>query len=133
MNSLERANRRINIVVDMNMSPVWVELVSQKDINAVHWSTVGDPQETDRRILDWALSNDFIVLTRDLDFGIILAETRALNPSVIQVRIDSDDSNHARDLVLMVLRKHRSILLDGAFVSIDSDKERARVLPLGDN
>lgn len=34
----------------------------------------------------WALTNDYIVFTHDLDFGTLLAITQADAPSVIQVR-----------------------------------------------
>ena len=40
----------------------------------------------DSEIMAWASVNDFVVFTHDLDFGAILALTRAEGPSVVQVR-----------------------------------------------
>jgi hypothetical protein len=37
-------------------------------------------------IVSWARENGYIVFTHDLDFGVLLAWTRAESPSVIQVR-----------------------------------------------
>ncbi len=33
----------LRLVVDMNLSPEWVEVLGQDGIEAVHWSKVGDP------------------------------------------------------------------------------------------
>jgi predicted nuclease of predicted toxin-antitoxin system len=36
----------------------------------------------------YALANNFVVLTHDLDFGTILAATQGNKPSVVQIRAD---------------------------------------------
>lgn len=41
---------------------------------------------TDEEIMRWARENGYVVFTHDLNFGVILAATRAQSPSVIQVR-----------------------------------------------
>lgn len=59
----------------MNLSPKWVAALQNAGWQAVHWSTVGNPRATDNEIMNWAASNEFIVLTHDLDFGSLLAAT----------------------------------------------------------
>ncbi len=76
----------MKILVDMNLTPEWTGLFESHGWHAVHWSTVGDPRTTDRAIMSWARSNGYVVFTHDLDFGSVLAATRAQGPSVIQVR-----------------------------------------------
>jgi predicted nuclease of predicted toxin-antitoxin system len=76
----------MKILIDMNLSPTWVAFFALNGWEAIHWSAVGDPQATDRVIMQWARSNDAIVFTHDLDFGTILAVTQASGPSVLQVR-----------------------------------------------
>ena len=51
-------------------------------IEAVHWSTVGDPRATDATIIKWALDRGYAVFTHDLDFTTILALAGASGPSV---------------------------------------------------
>ncbi len=34
----------MKLLVDMNLSPQWVEVFERHGWQAVHWSTVGDPQ-----------------------------------------------------------------------------------------
>ena len=45
----------MNIVIDMNLSPDWVETFEQHGIGAVHWSSEGDIRAKDRDRLFAAL------------------------------------------------------------------------------
>jgi predicted nuclease of predicted toxin-antitoxin system len=47
----------VKILIDMNLSPDWVQVLQGHGWSAVHWSAVGDPRATDLIIKDWALSN----------------------------------------------------------------------------
>jgi len=64
-------------LVDMNLPPALCPILEAEGWDTVHWSAVGDPRETDTRIMAWAERHDRVVLTHDLDFGAILAATRA--------------------------------------------------------
>ena len=44
----------IQILIDMNLSPDWVDELAKDGFAAVHWSTIGDPRAMDREIMDWA-------------------------------------------------------------------------------
>ena len=48
----------MKILIDMNLSPDWVEVFANHNIQAKHWSTVGDPRATDKVIMQWALDNN---------------------------------------------------------------------------
>jgi predicted nuclease of predicted toxin-antitoxin system len=73
-------------MIDMNLTPEWVPFLGQEGWDAVHWSTIGDPQATDATIMARALTEKRVVFTHDLDFGTLLALTHASGPSVPQVR-----------------------------------------------
>ncbi len=76
----------MKLLIDMNLSPDWVEVFRRNGWEALHWSMVGDPRATDRAIMEWARANGYVVFTHDLDFGALLAVTQLNGPSVIQVR-----------------------------------------------
>ena len=76
----------MKILIDMNLSPEWEEALHSAGWPATHWSRVGRLDASDREILSWAQANDHVLFTHDLDFGAILAISRADSPSVIQVR-----------------------------------------------
>ena len=76
----------IKLLVDVSPSPAWVEVFTKHGFVAVHWSALGDPRAIDRAVMVWAREHGYAVFTHDLDFGALLALTRATGPSVIQVR-----------------------------------------------
>lgn len=120
----------IKILIDMNLSPKWVDVFDAEDWEAVHWSKIGDFGAADHVIMKWALDHDFIVFTHDLDFGNILAATSAAAPSVIQVRTQNVMPESIGIIVVDAISKFKDKLSDGALISIDHNKARARVLPL---
>lgn len=120
----------MKIVIDMNLSPDWVQLIETAGFESVHWSTVGDPRASDRTILEWALTNGYIVFTNDLDFSAILAATQAEAPSVIQIRGQDVLPASIGSLVIDVLQQFESVLEAGALVTIDQTRARVRVLPI---
>ena len=120
----------MKILIDMNLSPTWVDFFASADIEAVHWATVGDPRAPDRDLMQWAQENKCVVFTHDLDFGALLAVTQAIAPSVFQVRTQDTLPDAIGELVLMALQQCREELVSGALVTIDAKRMRVRVLPI---
>jgi predicted nuclease of predicted toxin-antitoxin system len=120
----------IRIVIDLNLSPEWVTVLSQQGWTAAHWITIGDPRASDRTIMDWAKENGHIVFTHDLDFGTILALTHADGPSVLQLRSNNVLPDHIDKIVIAALNQHENDLATGAIVVIDESNSRVRVLPI---
>ena len=71
----------MKVLVDMNLSPRWIGMLTAAGIDAAHWSTVGPHDAADREIMAHALTHDFVVLTHDLDFSAILQRRRARSPA----------------------------------------------------
>jgi predicted nuclease of predicted toxin-antitoxin system len=121
----------MKILIDMNLSPDWVKVLERAGWKAIHWSTVGDMRAPDDVIMSWARENGYIVFTHDLDFGVLLALTRAESPSVVQVRAQDVFPNVLGKRLVMVLQEHESVLEKGALLTVDEGKSRVRVLPFG--
>jgi predicted nuclease of predicted toxin-antitoxin system len=120
----------MKILVDMNLSPQWVNFFQDHGINAVHWSGLGKPTASDSEILDYAASNQFTVFTHDLDFGVLLATRKSRGPSVIQVRTEDVLPSHLGEIVLRVLELTRAHLEAGAIMTVDPARSRIRLLPI---
>jgi predicted nuclease of predicted toxin-antitoxin system len=120
----------MNILVDMNLSPQWCRRLATHGHECVHWSKVGEPTATDATVMLWAVKNDHVVLTHDLDFGAILASTRAAAPSVIQVRTQDVLPAAMEGLLADVLRRYEAELTAGALIIVDEANLRVRILPL---
>ena len=59
----------MRFIVDMNLSPRWVEYLREAGFDAEHWSTVGEATATDALIMRTAQDQGAVVLTNDLDFA----------------------------------------------------------------
>lgn len=119
----------MKVLLDMNLSPSWEEFLKAQGFDAVHWSSVGDPRAPDHVLMTRASDHGYVVFTHDLDFGVLLALTRASSPSVIQVRAQDPSPAAVGHDVVRVLRLRSDMLRSGALVTIDKSKDRVRVLP----
>ena len=120
----------MKLLVDMNLSPSWVERLVRHGFEAVHWSIIGAATAPDVEILTWANEHHFVVITNDLDFSAILAAGAVAGPSVVQLRTQDLLSEGAVRIVVRALEAHRQDLERGALLSIDEGGTRVRMLPL---
>jgi len=120
----------MKLLIDMNLSPTWVSVLKEAGLEPVHWSSIGRPDAPDNEILGYARSNGYVIFTHDLDFGAILAATKANCPSVIQVRSQNVTPEHLGPLVVSALHQFEKHLKAGALVTVNEKKLRVRILPL---
>lgn len=120
----------MKILIGMNLSPAWVAFLEKNGIKAIHWSSIGTPDAPDRVIFEWAIQNEHIVFTNDLDFGSILASASHKAPSVIQARTDSLLPDTLGSQLLSVLYQFHDELIQGALITFDLQRAKARMLPL---
>ncbi len=120
----------MTFLIDMNLSPLWVSFLASNRIVAVHWSTVGEPRAADSEILDFAAARGWIVLTHDLDFGVLLAASGTNTPSVVQVRCQDVLPSAIGDVVVRAIGAAGPHLETGALVTVDALRHRIRLLPI---
>ena len=120
----------MKILLDMNLSPRWCAVLEKHGLACVHWLQAGDPGAADAALMEWAVRNNHVVLTHDLDFGAILASTQASGPSVIQVRTQDILPSAMEKLLVDVLRRYEGELNAGALIVVDEARSRVRMLPL---
>ena len=120
----------MKLLVDMNLSPSWVDRLARHGFEAVHWSTIGAATAPDVELLAWANEHDFVLITNDLDFSAILAGGAVSGPSVIQLRTQDLLSDAAVSIVANALEAHREDIERGALLSIDEGGTRVSMLPL---
>src|SRR5215472_4019257 len=121
----------MRVLVDMNLTPRWVQSLVDAGHYALHWATAGPPAAADSEICAFARKGGYVVLTNDLDFPQILAYTRESGPSVILLRGEPLVPEVRGHALLQALQDCESDLVRGAIVSLDwSGPPRARILPL---
>ena len=119
----------LKLPVDVCLPPSWEDFLTGHGWPAIHWSRIGDPSAKDTEIMAWALANDHVVFTHDLDFGTLLALTHAIGPSVLQIRGEEVLPHLVGQPILMALKAHSLDLKSGALVTIDMNRSRIRLLP----
>lgn len=120
----------MKLLVDMNLSPRWVDFLADAGFAATHWSDVGPVNAPDTFIMAFARSGDYVVLTHDLDFGAILAATQGEKPSVVQIRAADVSPLVIGKAVVDALRLVAEELREGALLTIEPGHTRLRLLPL---
>lgn len=119
----------MKFLVDMNLSPGWIDLLAKEGFEAIHWSSIGRGNESDAELMRWAAEHAHVVLTADLDFSAMLAATQRRQPSVIQVRADVPTPAAVGEAVLSAIRQAHDELKSGAIMSVDASRARLRILP----
>ena len=120
----------MKILIDMNLSPLWVQFFENQNIMAQHWATTGNANDPDTIIFEYARHNGFVVFTNDLDFGAILAATNANFPSVFQLKSQELMPSRIGNAVFTCLLRYEPYLNSGCLITFDTLKERIRILPL---
>jgi len=120
----------MKILIDMNLTPDWIPTLQKYGWECRHWSEIGDPRATDQVIMEWARTNGYVVLTHDLDFGAMLAATRADGPSVIQIRAQDVVPTRMETVLVKALQQFEMMLDTGAIVVVNQARARVTALPL---
>jgi predicted nuclease of predicted toxin-antitoxin system len=120
----------VKLLVDMNLSPSWVDRLARHGFETVHWSSIGAATAPDDEILAWARQHTLVLITNDLDFSAILAAGAGEGPSVVQLRTQDLLSDEAVSIVAKAIEAHREDIEQGALLSIDESGTRVRMLPL---
>lgn len=110
----------MKLLLDMNLSPTWISFLNNAGFAATHWSAVGASIAADSEIMTYAIANNFVVITHDLDFSAILAATHVSKPSVVQIRAQDISPKVIGNHVITALQQMKS----------DPNRTRVRVLPL---
>lgn len=121
----------MRFLIDMNLSPNWVSFLQEAGLEATYWSNVGAANAPDRGAHAMGRHADHVVLTNDLDFSTILAGTGRRKPSVLQIRADLLTPTAIGSALLRAIAQTERELAEGALVSIDPQRARMRILPLG--
>lgn len=115
---------------NMGVSPVTIEALRQRGYDAMHLVEEGLERLPDSDILIKARMEERIILTFDLDFGDLLAASKAELPSVIIFRLQTAKPDFVLSRLLSVLSVCERELVVGTIVIIEDNRYRLRRLPI---
>jgi predicted nuclease of predicted toxin-antitoxin system len=119
----------VKIVTDKDLGTDRIVCLPLGGHEVVHWSAVGAQDDDDASIMRWAAANETVVLTADLDFGTLLAASKAPWPSDVQLRTPNTPACYSGALVLEALRQASYYIETGALVTVEATRFRVRPLP----
>jgi len=120
----------MKFLADMGISLRTVAWLRNQGHDASHLREEGLQRAPDPEILAKARAEGRILLTLDLDFGYLLAASRAQMPSVILFRLGNEASELVTRRLESALAQFGDSLQTGVMVSVTEDAIRLRRLPI---
>lgn len=120
----------MKFLADMGISPRTVNWLRNAGYDAVHLVEEGLERLPDDEILVKAREEGRILLTVDLDFGYLLAISKAELPSVILFRLGNESYEIINECLTEVLSLCEKELAGGAIISVTDETYRVRGLPI---
>ncbi len=118
-------------LVDNGLSPAIAHALRDAGYQATHVREIGIPHAPDQEIIEYASRNEYVILTIDSDFSMLLAIQDRAEPSVLMINgvLANNPRVHAR-LVIANLPAVADALADGAIVILEPSRVRIRRLPV---
>ena len=120
----------MRFLAGMGISPRTVRFLRERGHEATHLSEQGLERLSDADVLAMAREQGFVLLTHDLDFGELVAESGARLPSVITFRLRSMRPENVNRHLQAILEQHGEKLLVGVMVTVTEGRIRVRRLPM---
>ena len=121
------------VLLDQGLPRSAASLLRDEGWDVVHTGDIGLSRATDREVLDFARTEERVIITLDSDFHTILSVTNASSPSVIRIRLEG---LRGPDLALLIKRiwpKVEPQLKRGAMVTVSESAIRIRNIPVFDS
>lgn len=120
----------MKFLADMGISPQTVAFLNRLGHSAVHLHDQGLGKMPDPEILSKARGEGYVLLTHDLDFGELLAASRADLPSVIIFRLRNMRPDRVNHTLREIIEKYSTALEKGAIITVTDGQVRIRQLPI---
>lgn len=122
--------KKLKYLADMHISPVTCALLREAGYQVVRVSDVLSYKASDQQILEYARTQQMVIITQDLDFSALLAVANASGPSIISLRLGTVEPRAVAALLLRILPTVEAELVKGAIISVTEQKLRVRLLPV---
>lgn len=122
--------KNIRLLADVHISPKTVEDLQKQGYEIMRSSDVLPANAPDINILEFARTENWVVLTQDLDFSMLVALSRYSQPSLITLRLSSAKPDIVTQKLLDILPQIEEALQEGSAITIQDESIRIRKLPV---
>ena len=126
----------MRFLIDMGLDARLADWLRARGHDALHLRHLGMQRESDDNIPAKAIAENRVVLSCDLDFGEIVASSKAANSRVELFRLANYRLSHITERLEATLPELATRLSAGAIVTIEETRFRIRrlpILPAGDD
>jgi predicted nuclease of predicted toxin-antitoxin system len=123
----------MKLLLNENIPPSLAGRLRSIGHECIHCGECGLTRNPDHEIVRFAIKNDFIIITHDLDYVRIISLSGEPKPSVITFRQNKISPNIFFESLSKALPKMEDFLIRGALVSLDDQLVRYRLLPVKRN
>ena len=122
--------KKIRLLADVHISPKTVADLQKQGYEIMRSSEFLPANAPDINILEFARTENWVVLTQDLDFSMLVALSRYSQPSLITLRLSSAKPDIVTQKLLDVLPQIEEALQEGSAITIQDESIRIRKLPV---
>ena len=122
--------KNIRLLADIHISPKTVGDLQEQGYEIIRSSEVLPANAPDINILEFARIENWVVLTQDLDFSMLVALSRYSQPSLTTLRLSSAKPDIVTRKLLDVLPQIEKALQEGSTIKVQDESIRVRKLPI---
>lgn len=121
---------KLKFIADIHISPLTVKALQRKGYDIIRITDKLPATSSDNEIVQLAYQEQAVIITQDLDFSAIIAQSGLKGPSVISLRVVNAKPNVVTQILSMVLPLIEADLAEGVIVSINEREYRIKKLPI---
>lgn len=121
---------KLKFIADIHISPLTVKALQNKGYDVVRITDKLPATASDKEIIQLAHQEKAVIITQDLDFSAIIAQSGLNGPSVVSLRVANAKPDIVARLLITVLPLIETELAVGSIISIDEKEYRVKKLPV---
>ena len=121
---------KLKFIADIHISPLTVRALQNKGYDVVRITDKLPATASDKEIIQLAHQEKTVIITQDLDFSAIIAQSGLDGPSVVSLRVANAKPDIITRILITVLPLIEADLIEGAIISIDEKEYRVKKLPV---
>lgn len=120
---------KLKFIADVHISPLTIEELRKVGYAIIRVTDKLPATASDKDIIQLAHKEQAVIITQNLDFSAIVAQSGLKGPSVVSLRVVNAQPNLITRMLTTVLPRIEAYIAEGAIVSIDEQSYRVKKLP----
>lgn len=121
---------KLKFIADIHISPLTVKALQNKGYDIVRITDKLPATASDKEIIQLAHNEKAVIITQDLDFSAIVAQSNLNGPSVVSLQVADAKPTIITRILITMLPLIEADLIEGAIISIDEKEYRIKKLPI---